>query len=64
MDGEDRVMIKSPVVDSYAKMPEMSAGEITEVVVKNIQNNIYDFITINYANADMVGHTGDLESRH
>lgn len=62
VDGEDRVMIKSPVVDSYAKVPEMSAKEITEVVVKNIQNNVYDFIAINYANADMVGHTGDLKA--
>jgi len=60
VDGEDRVMIKSPVVDSYAQKPEMSAEEITETVVKNIQNDIYDFILINYANADMVGHTGDL----
>lgn len=60
VDGEDRVMIKSPVIDSYAKKPEMSAAEITDVVVKNIQNNVYDFILINYANADMVGHTGDL----
>jgi 2,3-bisphosphoglycerate-independent phosphoglycerate mutase len=62
VDGEDRVMIKSPVVDSYAKKPEMSAAEITETVVKNIQNDVYDFIVINYANADMVGHTGDLQA--
>ena len=62
VDGEERVMIKSPVVDSYAKVPEMSAQEITDVVVQNVQNNIYDFITINYANADMVGHTGDLSA--
>ncbi len=60
VDGEERMMIKSPVVDSYAKAPEMSAQEITDVVVRNIQNDVYDFITINYANADMVGHTGDL----
>jgi len=60
VDGEERMMIKSPVVDSYAKKPEMSAAEITNVVVQNIQNDVYDLIVINYANADMVGHTGDL----
>ncbi len=62
VDDEDRIMVKSPVVDSYAKFPEMSAQEITNVVARNIQNDIYDFITINYANADMVGHTGDLKA--
>ncbi|HCP08379.1 MAG TPA: 2,3-bisphosphoglycerate-independent phosphoglycerate mutase, partial [Candidatus Moranbacteria bacterium] len=62
VDAEDRIMIKSPFVDSYAKVPEMAAREITDVVVKNIQNDVYDFITINYANADMVGHTGDLQA--
>lgn len=60
VDGEDRVMIKSPVVDSYAKLPEMSAAGITQYVTEKIQNEAYDFIVINYANADMVGHTGDL----
>lgn len=60
VDDEDRVMIKSPVIDSYAKIPEMSADLITKFVKDKIKNNIYDFITINYANADMVGHTGDL----
>ena len=60
VDGEDRVMIKSPAVDSYAAVPEMSAAEITAYVKEKIENDAYDFITINYANADMVGHTGDL----
>jgi len=60
VNGEERIMIKSPIADSYVRSPEMSAAEITETVVKNIQNNAYDFILINYANADMVGHTGDL----
>jgi len=62
VDGEDRVMIKSPIVDSYAKLPEMSASEITQFVADKIKNNVYDFIAINYANADMVGHTGNLEA--
>ena len=57
---EARIMVKSPVVDSYAKIPEMSAREITDVVSQSVQKDIYDFIAINYANADMVGHTGDL----
>ena len=60
VDEEDRVMIKSPIVDSYATMPEMSAELITNRVLESLQNNKYDFIVINYANADMVGHTGDL----
>jgi 2,3-bisphosphoglycerate-independent phosphoglycerate mutase len=57
---EERIMIKSPVVDSYAKVPEMSAREITDVVSQSVQKDVYDFIALNYANADMVGHTGDL----
>jgi 2,3-bisphosphoglycerate-independent phosphoglycerate mutase len=60
VDGEDRVMIKSPIADSYIDVPEMSANEITEMVMKSIQQDEHEFITINYANADMVGHTGDL----
>ncbi|MCX6762077.1 MAG: 2,3-bisphosphoglycerate-independent phosphoglycerate mutase [Candidatus Moranbacteria bacterium] len=60
VDDEDRVMIKSPVIDSYAKMPEMSAELITNKVLESLEKNEYDFILINYANADMVGHTGDL----
>ncbi|MDO8241234.1 MAG: 2,3-bisphosphoglycerate-independent phosphoglycerate mutase [Candidatus Moranbacteria bacterium] len=62
VDGEDRVMIKSQVVDSYAKCPEMSAQAITQFVMDKIKNDAYDFIAINYANADMVGHTGDLKA--
>ena len=62
VDGEARIMVASKKVDSYAKTPEMSAQEITDVVVQNIRNDAYDFITINYANADMVGHTGDFDA--
>lgn len=62
VDGEDRIMIKSPEIDSYAKMPEMSAGILTDNVLNYLKNDIYDFITLNYANADMVGHTGDLKA--
>lgn len=60
VDGEDRVMIKSPVVDSYAKAPEMSAELVTDTVLEALEKNEYDVIVMNYANADMVGHTGDL----
>lgn len=60
--GEDDVLISSPRVESYATTPEMSAMEITERVVSEIGKDIYDFILINFANADMVGHTGDLNA--
>jgi len=58
--GEDRILIKSPKINSYDKKPEMSAIEITDLVVKNIKGKIYDFIALNFANPDMVGHTGNL----
>lgn len=61
-NGEDRVMIESPKVNSYANKPEMSADKITKYVVKKIKENAYDFIAVNYANADMVGHTGNLRA--
>jgi len=62
VDDEDRVMIDSPVVDSYAKAPKMSAELITKKVLDSVDDNQYDFIAINYANADMVAHTGDLQA--
>ncbi len=60
--GEDRIMIPSPDVRSYAEKPEMGAYEITDVLEKNIRNDVYDFYCVNYANPDMVGHTGDLKA--
>jgi len=60
--GEDRVIIPSPKVASYDEKPEMSARLITERVVKELQANAYDFYIINFANPDMVGHTGNLEA--
>lgn len=60
--GEDRVLVKSPEVDSYKDAPEMAAAEITEIVLDNLKNNLYDFTCINYPNADMVGHTGDFDA--
>ncbi|MDP1884222.1 MAG: 2,3-bisphosphoglycerate-independent phosphoglycerate mutase [Candidatus Moranbacteria bacterium] len=62
VDGETRVMIESPVVDSYAKVPQMSAERITDTILQSIQDDEYNFIAVNYANADMVGHTGDMEA--
>lgn len=62
MRGEKRIMIKSPAVATYDLKPEMSAAEIGENLKKAIENNEYDFIVVNYANPDMVGHSGDLSA--
>ncbi len=56
--GESRIMIPSPKVATYDLQPEMSAVEVTDAIVKEINNKSADFICLNYANADMVGHTG------
>ncbi len=61
-DGEDRVLIPSPHVTRFDEAPEMSAAKITEHVIESIRKNAYDFILINYANADMVGHTGNVKA--
>jgi 2,3-bisphosphoglycerate-independent phosphoglycerate mutase len=60
--GEDRILIHSPKVPTYDLKPEMSALEVTETVVKEIKSKKYDFILLNYANPDMVGHTGVLSA--
>ncbi len=60
--GEDRVIIPSPQVASYDQAPAMSANEITDRVVREIQGGCHDFIVLNYANPDMVGHTGVLDA--
>jgi 2,3-bisphosphoglycerate-independent phosphoglycerate mutase len=57
-DGERRIMIPSPKVATYDLEPEMSAIEVTDAIVPEIENETADFICLNYANADMVGHTG------
>lgn len=56
--GEDRILIPSPKVATYDMKPEMSAHQVTDEVLKQIQRDIYDVIILNFANADMVGHTG------
>ncbi|MDI6778053.1 MAG: 2,3-bisphosphoglycerate-independent phosphoglycerate mutase [Patescibacteria group bacterium] len=60
--GEDRLMIPSPVIDNYAKKPEMSAPKITDETLKFLKAEKYDFIAVNFANADMVGHTGNIKA--
>lgn len=60
--GETRVLVASPKVATYDLQPEMSAPELTEKTVERIQSGVDDFILINFANPDMVGHTGVLEA--
>jgi 2,3-bisphosphoglycerate-independent phosphoglycerate mutase len=57
--GEDRIMVPSPHVATYDKQPEMSAFEVTDRLETAIASDKYDLIVVNYANPDMVGHTGD-----
>lgn len=59
---EDRVIVPSKDVPSFDKAPEMSAKEITEKVLMNLERDKYDFILINFANADIVGHTGNMDA--
>jgi 2,3-bisphosphoglycerate-independent phosphoglycerate mutase len=56
--NEDRVLVASPKVATYDLKPEMSAYEVKDKLVENIKKNEYDFIVVNFANGDMVGHTG------
>jgi 2,3-bisphosphoglycerate-independent phosphoglycerate mutase len=58
--GEDRIMVPSPKVATYDLQPEMSAPELTDKAVEAIGSGKYDLIVLNYANPDMVGHTGSL----
>ena len=60
--GEDRILIPSPDVATYDLKPEMSAHELTDKLVTAIESGVYDIIICNYANADMVGHTGNFSA--
>ena len=60
--GEDRVLVKSPKVATYDMQPEMSAYEVTDKCVERILSGEYDMIILNFANCDMVGHTGVLDA--
>jgi len=61
-DSEDRYLVPSPKVATYDLQPEMSSVELTDNAVARITSSEYDFVLLNYANCDMVGHTGDFEA--
>lgn len=61
-EGEDRILIKSPDVATFDMKPEMSAYEVTDAVVEAIDDEKFDVIILNYANCDMVGHTGIIDA--
>ncbi len=61
-NGEDRILVPSPKVATYDLQPEMSAPEVTDKLVGAIDSDKYDFIVVNFANGDMVGHTGVYEA--
>ena len=60
--GEDRILVPSPKVATYDLQPEMSAYELTDKVLEALSNDLYDVVVMNYANPDMVGHTGVVEA--
>ncbi|MBD1914166.1 MULTISPECIES: 2,3-bisphosphoglycerate-independent phosphoglycerate mutase [unclassified Leptolyngbya] len=60
--GEDRELVPSPMVATYDRTPPMSADKVTEVAIAAVEKGIYSLIVINYANPDMVGHTGKIEA--
>lgn len=62
LKGSKRILIHSPKVKTYDLKPEMSATEITDTLLKELDKDIYDVVILNYANGDMVGHTGSLEA--
>lgn len=61
-EGEDRELVQSPMVPTYDQAPEMSAEEVTNVAIAAVEKQIYSLIVINYANPDMVGHTGIIDA--
>jgi len=60
--GEDRILVPSPAVSHFDEIPEMSSPKITETIITALVGNMYDFILVNYANPDMVAHTGNEEA--
>ncbi len=60
--GENRIMVPSPQVATYDLQPEMSAAEVADIIIKTIRDNQHPLIVSNFANMDMVGHTGDIEA--
>jgi 2,3-bisphosphoglycerate-independent phosphoglycerate mutase len=61
-EGEDRELVSSPMVATYDSAPAMSASAVTDVAIAAIEKRIYSLVVINYANPDMVGHTGNIEA--
>jgi 2,3-bisphosphoglycerate-independent phosphoglycerate mutase len=61
-EGEERCLVPSPKIATYDLKPEMSAYEVTDEVIRRIQSGKYDIIVLNFANMDMVGHTGIFEA--
>jgi len=61
-ENETRKFIESDKIRAFDERPEMHAEEITDIVLKSLENNEHDFILLNYANCDLVGHTGDLDA--
>ena len=61
-EGEDHILLPSPMVSSYDQKPDMAAFEVTKRILGAIDEDKYDFILVNYANADMVGHTGNINA--
>ena len=61
-EGEDRILVASPKVATYDMQPEMSAYEVTDKLMEALDTNKYDLVILNYANCDMVGHTGVMEA--
>ncbi|MEI2578876.1 2,3-bisphosphoglycerate-independent phosphoglycerate mutase [Scytonema sp. PRP1] len=61
-EGEDRELVSSPMVATYDSAPAMSAQAVTDVAIAAIEKRIYSLVVINYANPDMVGHTGNIEA--
>jgi len=62
LEGEDHILIPSPNVSSYDEVPEMSAPEVTKKIIEQVEADTYDFIVVNFANPDMVGHTSNIEA--
>jgi len=61
-EGEDRLVIPSPKVATYDLQPEMSAPEVGDALVEQLSRDFYDLVILNFANPDMVGHTGDMQA--
>jgi len=61
-EGEDRILVASPKVATYDMQPEMSAPEVAEKLVAALKTELYDLVILNFANPDMVGHTGDIQA--